>query len=74
MEAVMIEGLLIKPTSIELNQINVGDTVLHDGKLKTVCRSNLKRDPFMGTTLFGDSYHIRGKVIKCKIFNGLKYI
>lgn len=74
MNALMIEGLFIKPTLTPLNKIKVGDTVLHEGKLKTVSRSNLKYDPFMGVGLFGDSYHIKRKVIKCKIFNGLTFI
>lgn len=74
MEALMIEGLFVKPTMIQLDQVRIGDTILHNGKLKTVSRSNIKHDSFMGLTLFGDSYHIKRKVIKCKIFNGLKFI
>jgi hypothetical protein len=74
MQAIMIEGLFVIPTLVPLGQIKVGDTILHNGKLKTVSRSNIKHDSFMGLTLFGDSYHIKRKVIKCKIFNGLKFI
>lgn len=74
MEALIIEGLFVKPTMIQLDQVRIGDTVLHDGKLKTISRSNIKHDPFMGIIIFGDSYHIKRKVIKCKIFNGLKFI
>lgn len=44
------------PTHI--SRIRAGDTVLHDGKQQTVCQSNLKRDSFMGITLFGDSYRL----------------
>jgi hypothetical protein len=44
----------IKDTHISL--IRAGDTVFHDGKLRTVCRSDLKNDAFIGPTLFGDSY------------------
>lgn len=74
MKAMMIEGLYIIPTLTPLNKINTGDTVLHNGKLKTISRSNIKYDPFMGVSIFGDSYHIKKKITKCKIFNGLKFI
>ncbi len=74
MQAMMIEGLYIIPTLTPLNQIKAGDTVLHDGKIKTVSPCTIKRDPFMGVMIWGDSYHIKRKIIKCKIFNGLKFI
>ena len=74
MQAIMIEGLYIIPTLTPLNQIRAGDTVLHDGKLKTISLSSIKNDPFIGTSIFGDSYHIKRNMIKCKIFNGLKFI
>lgn len=40
---------------VHITDVCVGDTVEHNGKLMTVCRSNIK-STFMGTTLFGDSY------------------
>lgn len=39
-----------------INRIRAGDTVLHNGELRTVCNSDIKRLGFMGATLFGDSY------------------
>ncbi|QNV69380.1 hypothetical protein F7661_28080 (plasmid) [Pseudomonas sp. CFA] len=39
-----------------INTVRAGDTVLHNGELRTVCNSDIKRRGFMGTTLFGDSY------------------
>lgn len=39
-----------------INELRPGDTVLHNGGLITVCRRNLRRGGFMGTTLLGDSY------------------
>ncbi|QVV97416.1 hypothetical protein 2017DRC82_0070 [Vibrio phage ICP1] len=74
MRAIMIEGIYVVPTLVSLNQIKAGDTVLHDGKLKTVSPCAIKRDPFMRVSVWGDSYHIKRKIIKCKIFNGLKFI
>lgn len=37
-----------------------GDTILFHGELKTVCKSNIKRDKFMGTSIFGDC-HMGGR-------------
>ena len=44
-----------KDTHISL--IRQGDTVLHDGKVKTVSGTDRKRG-FMGVTIFGDSYRM----------------
>ena len=41
-----------------INTIRAGDTVLHNGELRTVCNSDIKRGGFMGTSLFGDSYRL----------------
>lgn len=43
-------------TPCHINELRIGDTVLHNGGLITVCRRNLSRGGFMGTTLLGDSY------------------
>lgn len=40
-----------------ISDIRQGDTVIHNGILTTVCGNNIKRDPFMGTSIFGDCYH-----------------
>ena len=45
----------LEPVHISL--ISVWDTIEHCGKITTVSANNIKRDSFMGTTLFGDSYH-----------------
>lgn len=42
---------------VHISQISAGDTIEHNGKLTTVSGNNIKRDSFMGVTLFGDSYH-----------------
>lgn len=42
--------------SVHISQIAVGDTVKHEGYLRTVCKSNLHNGGFCGTTLWGDSY------------------
>ena len=39
-----------------IDYIQAGDTVLHEGKMKTVCQKDVKLCSFIGKTLFGDSY------------------
>ena len=48
------ENVKIEP--VHISQISAGDTIVHDDKLTTVSGNNIKRDSFMGITLFGDSY------------------
>lgn len=73
MESIVIEGIIIMPTLVNLNSLQVGDTVLHKGKLRTVSKSDINKDSFMGLSIYGDSYHIKRKIIKCSIFNGLRF-
>lgn len=46
-----------------VSAIKPGDTVLHNGIVRTVSASNLKRDGFMGALLFGDSYNLGHKPV-----------
>lgn len=58
---------------VHISTISVGDTIIHHGEMKTVSPAFLKKDGFMGTTLFGDSYRLgRQKVTKAtfKLNNG----
>jgi hypothetical protein len=49
---------------VHKNQINVGDIIIcPDGRERTVCRSNIKYDSFIGRTIFGDSYHLGYKLV-----------
>lgn len=56
----------IKKTHI--SNINVGDTIMHNGEIKTISGNNLKRDSFMGTSLFGDSYNLGHKLVELITF------
>lgn len=56
----------IKKTHI--SNINIGDTIMHNGEIKTVAGNNLKRGSFMGTSLFGDSYSIGNRLVEQVIF------
>ena len=46
-----------------------GDTILFHGELKTVGKSNIKRDAFMGTTIFGDCYMGGRKPVERAVIN-----
>jgi hypothetical protein len=50
------------------SNIRVGDTIIHNGEMKTVSGNNLKRSEFMGVTLFGDSYQLGYNPVKKVIF------
>ena len=39
-----------------ITDIKHGDCIIENGALVTVSNSHIKRDPFFGTTLRGDSY------------------
>lgn len=55
-----------RPVDIEkvhISLLRASDTVFHEGKVRTVCKGNLKNDPFMGPTLFGDSYNLGRKPV-----------
>ena len=51
----------IIPTCIK--QIKTGDTVMVNGKMKTVSHTSFGGDGFMGRTLFGDSYYLGRKLV-----------
>lgn len=53
---------------VHIGSIVAGDTVMHDGKMQTVCKSNIKYG-FMGKTLFGDSYKIGKTLVQLVVFN-----
>lgn len=49
---------------VHISQISIGDTIKHDGEIRTVSGTNIKRDSFMGRTLFGDSYNLGTKSVE----------
>jgi hypothetical protein len=52
-----------KLNPVHISQIAAGDTIEHEGALRTVSGNNIKKDSFMGTTLFGDSYRLGTKPV-----------
>lgn len=56
---------------VPISQIFAGDTIIHDGVMKTVSPTNIKRG-FMGKTLFGDSYKAGHMKVQKVTFRMLK--
>ena len=52
-----------------ISQITIGDTIISkDGFMRTICKSNLGGDSFMGKTINGDSYKSGHELVKKVIF------
>jgi hypothetical protein len=52
-----------------ISQINVGDTIISkDGFMRTICKSNLGGDSFIGKTINGDSYRSGNELVQKVIF------
>lgn len=45
-------------TKVSIKDITVGDTVIHQGHMRTVGKNDIKRDPLFGVLLFGDSFNL----------------
>ena len=54
----MAELPMSESIPVHISRIRAGDTVLHDGKMRTVCSKDIRRDLCMGITLWGDSYRL----------------
>lgn len=50
--------------NVHISRIKGGDAILHNGEVKTVSNCDIKRDSFMGITIFGDSYSLGHKKVK----------
>lgn len=48
---------------VHISTIKIGDTILHDGEVRTVGGNNIKHSGFMGISLFGDSYNLGYKLV-----------
>ena len=58
------QGFIYTLSDVHISTIVGGSTILHDGHLRTVCNSNIKRSEFMGITIFGDSYRLGQDPVK----------
>lgn len=52
----------------DIDLIQVGDLILHNGRIRTICKKDIDKHTFMGTTIFGDSYNL-GYIPVKKIIN-----
>jgi hypothetical protein len=64
-------GRDIEIQAMHISLIRAGDTVLHNGLVKTVCPENIKHNHFMGSTLWGDSYILGLKPVQRLIMGQL---
>jgi len=53
-----------KVEGTHISNIQIGDTIMHNGVMTTISGTNIKHDTFMGKTLFGDSYHLGYKPVQ----------
>lgn len=54
-----IDYAIKNAVKVHISEIRQGDTILHiDGNIRTVCPNNIKKDNFMGISLFGDTYQL----------------
>ena len=50
---------------VHISTISVGDTIISkDGFMRTICKSNLGGDSFLGKTINGDSYKSGNELVK----------
>jgi len=54
----------MKTKLVHKSEIKIGDTVIHNGELRTVGEESISRDEFMGLLLFGDSYRLGCKMVE----------
>lgn len=54
----------MKTKMIHKTEVKVGDTVIHNGDLKTVGIETFGKDEFMGLLLWGDSYRCGYKMVE----------
>lgn len=62
-----------KTKDVHISNVKVGDVILlSDGKTRTLSAKDIKRDPFMGTSILGDSYKSGKQPVKVVIIPQLK--
>lgn len=53
---------------VHINDIQAGDTVIHNEKEMLVCNNVIKFDGFMGRSIFGDCYRLGNKLVQKRVF------
>lgn len=60
-------SMIVKKKIVEVNisTISIGDSIIcPDGFERTVSKGNIKKDTFLGITIFGDSYKLGANPVK----------
>ena len=60
----VLDGLCFIIEPVHKDAIVRGDTILLDGKLKTVCSNNIRKGGFCGTTIHGESFRLGLEPVK----------
>ena len=59
-----------------ISTIKSGDTIVHNGKMVTVCKKDIHTGGFFGTSVFGDSYRDGERLVKVvqfpQFYKGIK--
>ena len=58
------KSIITETIMTHISSVRVGDTVIHNGEMKTVSGSNIKHDKFWGTSIFGDGYKFGSKLVE----------
>lgn len=64
----------MKTILVNIENVGVGDTIIHNDKMMTVCRNNITYIADIGRTLFGDSYMLGYKKVERVIQIGQRRI
>lgn len=65
---------MIKLEKVNISSIEIGDTIIRrDQNKRTVGRSDIKRHPFTGVSIFGDTYRDRNYLVdRVLLLSGLR--
>ena len=58
----------MKTETVHMSTLRRGDTVMIGGEMRTLSRSNLRRCPFMGVSVYGDCRGSQGRMIDVVLF------
>lgn len=65
MATTIVNGDLRDCEDVHISQVRVGDAIVcPDGCVRTICANDIKRNSFMGTSIWGDSYKIGSVPVK----------
>jgi hypothetical protein len=57
---------------VHISTIRAGDLIMIDDKIVTVGMKDIRHDPFMGTTIFGDCHMLGYRKVKLQVTEKLR--